>query len=118
MVTAAADQRRSSSAERQRAFRERRRDGIVQVSIDLGLAAIARLIARGRISEDQRRDRAAVTAAFAAFVADALHADEPAPEPAAPPTISIEPGTLAQQLAAALARRRLARSERAEQIIG
>ena len=102
----------SSSAERQRAFRSRRRDGTVLVSIDLSPAAIARLIAQGRMAEDQRCDRAAVTAALAAFVADALHAAAPAPELAALPTISSEPGALAQQLAAALERRRMARSER------
>jgi hypothetical protein len=96
----------SSSAER--------RDGIVPVSIDLSPAAIARLIAQGRLSTDQRRDRAAVTAALAAFLTDSLHADAPAPELAAPPTMSNQPGALAQQLAAALTRRRLARAEGAE----
>ena len=56
--------RPTSSAERQRRHRERRRAGLRVVQVEVNQEAIARLIALGWLSEVEARDRKCVQAAL------------------------------------------------------
>lgn len=100
----------ATSTERMRQSRQRRKDGRILVTIDLNAASIARLIALRLLPEDRKRDRAAVSAAFAAFASHVLGGGDGL---ARPPSVLAAPehqATLGDILGAAIARRRSAAS--------
>jgi hypothetical protein len=102
--------RSATSAERTRASRQRRKDGGVLVTIDLDAASIARLIALRWLPADRQRDRAAVSAAFAAFTRQGLGVGGRLADPPPPLAAPEYQPTLGELLSAALARRRSAAS--------
>jgi hypothetical protein len=102
--------RSATSAERMRQSRQRQKGGGVLVTIDLDATSIARLIALGWLPEDRKRDRAAVSAAFAAFVRHGLGVGERPADPPRPLAAPEYQPTLSELLSAALARRRSAAS--------
>jgi len=100
----------ATSTERMRQSRQRRKDGGVLVTIDLDAASVARLIALGWLREGWQRDRAAVSAAFAAFTGHVLRSGERLVNPSCPLAAPERQETLGDILAAAIARRRSAAS--------
>src|ERR1700692_1032270 len=99
-----------TGAERMRRSRQCLKDGGVLVTIDLDAASIARLIALRWLPEDRKRDRAAVSAALAAFTMHVLGSGEGLARPPRPLAAPEHQAELGELLAAAIARRRPAAS--------
>ncbi len=74
--------RPTSSAERQRRHRERRRAGLRVVQVEVNQEAITRLIALGWLSEVEAQDRSRVTTALENMI-DCYGRDTLDPEPVA-----------------------------------
>ena len=88
-----------------RQSRQRRKGGGVLVTIDLDAASITRLIALWWLPEERQRDRAAVSAAFAAFTEHVLGGGDGLARPPRPLAAPEHQATLGELLAAAIARR-------------
>jgi hypothetical protein len=62
-----------SPAERMRAYRRRRRRGVLSVRVGLGPSDIATLVKRGYLESEARKDLNAIEEAADTFISDSLH---------------------------------------------